>query len=137
VAKRIFLEKGCYALVDDEDAARIGAVKWNVRLSGTAAYAVTRSKKIEASQRLMHRMVLRASPAQMVVHINGNGLDNRRSNLRVGSHAEKVADMEPMHQASNETGDVTGIVKVPRGATAAAVTLSKTGVVRLIGFTYD
>jgi hypothetical protein len=140
VAKKIFLQKGCYALVDDEDAARIGAVKWTVRLCGTAAYAVTRSKKIEASERLMHRMILRASPAQIVDHINGNGLDNRRCNLRVVSHAENVRNGHtdsPTRHAFNETREVVGIVELPKGAKTVAIAKSKTGVLRVLGFTYD
>jgi hypothetical protein len=139
MVKRIFLQKGFSALVDDEDAARIGAVKWNVRLSGTAAYAVTRNKKIEASQRLMHRMILKASPAQIVDHINGNGLDNRRCNLRIVRHAENVSNVHINVHIDNLMrhlfdGEVLGIVELPKDARAVAVAKSKTGVLRVLAF---
>jgi hypothetical protein len=138
VVKRIFLQKGCYALIDDEDATRVGALKWNVRLSGTTAYAVTRSKKIGASQHLMHRMVLGASPAQIVDHINGNGLDNRRCNLRIVSHVENVGNVHSNVHIDNLMrqlfdGEVLGIVELPKDARAVVVAKSKTGA-RLLAF---
>ena len=36
----------------------------------------------------MHRMLLRAEPGLEVDHINGDGLDNRRCNLRTASAAQ-------------------------------------------------
>jgi hypothetical protein len=38
----------------------------------------------------MHREIMGAAEGQVVDHINHDGLDNRRCNLRVCSHAENV-----------------------------------------------
>jgi len=40
----------------------------------------------------MHRQILRAPPGMEVDHRNGDGLDNRRQNLRVCSTSENMAN---------------------------------------------
>ena len=57
----------------------------------TGKYTTRRRRKAES----MHRMVMGRDgiPKGMVVdHINGNGLDNRKENLRVCTHAQNVAN---------------------------------------------
>lgn len=38
----------------------------------------------------LHRFVTNAGKGQVVCHLNGNGLDNRRQNLHVGTHADNA-----------------------------------------------
>ena len=40
----------------------------------------------------MHRLVLGAEGDQIVDHVNGNGLDNRRANLRFASRSTNAAN---------------------------------------------
>lgn len=84
VAKRIF------ALIDDEDIERVSQYDWTIRHSGTTRYAVTGSNKIGKSQRMMHRYILGLQQGELADHINGNGLDNRRCNLRRVTAAENA-----------------------------------------------
>lgn len=79
---RIPLSKGKFALVDPEDARRLGKHSWYYGFRG---YAM-RSKVMPNGNRKtvsMHREILAAKDHEEVDHINGDRLDNRRSNLRV------------------------------------------------------
>lgn len=79
---RIPLSKGKFALVDPQDAAKLGKHNWYYGFRG---YAM-RSKLMPSGKRKtvsMHREILGAKDHEEVDHINGDRLDNRRSNLRV------------------------------------------------------
>lgn len=88
-AVAIPLTQGFVTWVDIEDAEAVGRVKWCVAPSGHTAYA--RRYWQEGGRRRMvqlHRGLLEAPPGLEVDHINGDGLDNRRANLRLATHAE-------------------------------------------------
>jgi hypothetical protein len=76
-------------LVDKDDLAELSRYKWH-RVN---AYAY-RSKKSKGKQTntLMHRQIMDAPKGVQVDHINGNGLDNRRSNLRLASQSGQSAN---------------------------------------------
>jgi hypothetical protein len=38
----------------------------------------------------MHRLILQVAEGQVIDHVNGDGLDNRKSNLRACSHRENM-----------------------------------------------
>ena len=86
--REIPLSRGLVALVDDEDFERLSKFKWYA----SPAYAVRNGKDADgkAMQIRMHREILNAKPDQEVDHVNRNGFDNRRENLRLCSHAENV-----------------------------------------------
>lgn len=81
--RRIKLTQGKYAIVDLEDFEILKQHKWHTRKSGKNAYAC-RSIKLPTGKRKsisMHRQII--NPGELLVdHINRNGLDNRRANLR-------------------------------------------------------
>jgi hypothetical protein len=74
------LAHGCVALIDEADQALVQPFRWRVRRCGTNWYV--------AASLLMHRWLAGAQPGQCVDHKNGNGLDNRRENLRICTKAE-------------------------------------------------
>ena len=92
--KKIPLSRGYEAIVDDEDYEDLMQCKWHVRSDHRTHYAV-RSQRISRGRFLpetMHRYILgleRGDKTQ-VDHINHNGLDNRRKNLRACSHNQNV-----------------------------------------------
>ena len=76
--------RGLVALVSDEDYERISQWNWSAvstqRRNG--GYAMRRDNR-SGKTILMHREVLNAPEGIEVDHVNGNGLDNRRENLRL------------------------------------------------------
>ncbi len=86
------LTKGLVALVDDEDAERVLRHKWCV-LSGKhskTSYAFTNIKR--GTTALMHRMILGAPAGRLIDHIDGNGLNNTRANLRFVTQRQNLAN---------------------------------------------
>ena len=78
----VLLPSGHVALVDDDDLALVSAYKWSVLRSGTTTTTYAQAGRGV----LMHRLiagVLDAGRHAVVDHVNHNGLDNRRANLRV------------------------------------------------------
>ena len=84
--KRIFLTQGMFAIVDDEDYEYLKRWSWYAHKDGNTFYAVRKSPKTKSGGKRqlvrMHRVILRAASNEMVDHKNGNGLNNRRRNIR-------------------------------------------------------
>lgn len=76
------------------DLADLGAVighSWRINAKDDCRYAVFHRRvdgRITAV--LMHRVILGAKKGQIVDHINGDGLDNRRENLRFVTHGQNM-----------------------------------------------
>jgi hypothetical protein len=85
--RSIPLTRGLTALVDDQDFLRLAAFTWHAhkaRGRRTAArgqfYA---ARALDHRHRVfMHHDIMGERPGYQIDHRNGNGLDNRRSNLR-------------------------------------------------------
>jgi hypothetical protein len=81
--KEIKLTRGLVALVDDEDYERLSQFKWCAQRIGKTTYA-TRNTYINRKHAVsyMHREILSECNGLLVDHIDGDGLNNQRSNLR-------------------------------------------------------
>ncbi len=80
----IELRMGLFTQVDDDDYEWLSYYTWGA----SARYAIT-SLKLPNGKRKptsMHRMILSPKPGQIVHHLDGDTFNNRRSNLRIGSH---------------------------------------------------
>lgn len=71
--------KGTRTIVDESTLKKYGYLTWHLSDTG---YAVRRNKSEGGTVRL-HRLVVNAPEGKVVDHLNGNKLDNRKSNLRV------------------------------------------------------
>ena len=89
--KEIPLTQGKCALVDDEDYDFISQWKWWVHLNRHTSYAVRRvGGRSESKTIWMHRLILKSPDQLLVDHIDGNGLNNQKSNLRFASQAQNL-----------------------------------------------
>ncbi len=81
-------------LLDPEDYSRFSGLSWRIDEGGY----VRRTQWIRGKTKtlLLHRCVLnvewRSAAEKCVDHINGNKLDNRKSNLRIVSYAQNAAN---------------------------------------------
>jgi hypothetical protein len=88
--KEIHLGQGKVALVDDEDFDALSAVKWLTRRHRNTFYAHRNVRMPDGKwvTEFMHRVILTYKLGRDVAvgmhtdHVNGDGLDNRRENLR-------------------------------------------------------
>jgi hypothetical protein len=82
------LTQGKFAVIDATDAERVLAFRWHAQHCHGIWYAARNAPRGTRPQKvLMHRVVL-GQECPEVDHINGNGLDNRRSNLRPATRAD-------------------------------------------------
>lgn len=82
------LTKGQVALVDVEDAELVMAKRWYAQLTSGIWYAVRDERKMPSGKVIyMHRYI---TGFNKVDHKNGNGLDNRRENLRSVTQSQNI-----------------------------------------------
>jgi hypothetical protein len=74
------------ALVDEEDFDRVMRYSWHFHRPRYAAAHIRGCGTVG-----LHRFIVRPMPGKVVDHINHDGLDNRRENLRECSHSENTA----------------------------------------------
>ncbi len=87
--RSIPLTQGRFAVVDDNDYPLVATRRWHAVRRGRVWYAMTDDGRSPPAY--MHRLILGAGPWQEVDHINADGLDNRRENLRLCTHADNIA----------------------------------------------
>lgn len=84
MTKEIPLTQGKVAIIDDEDYERVNRLKWWAHLEkGRNREVFYAWSKINRKTVKMHRFLTNAPDEMEVDHWNGDGLDNRRVNLRV------------------------------------------------------
>lgn len=97
--KKIKLTQNKFALIDNEDYRLISKYKWcAVNNHNYTYYALSgcwnkQTKKVK--QIRMHRLIMGITdPKIQIDHINGNGLDNRKKNLRVCNNSQNHMNQE-------------------------------------------
>lgn len=92
--KKIPLTKGHFALVDDADYTFLMQWKWHAQVTKHTIYAVRKpwiaGSNGKSSKIYMHRVIARTPDEMLTDHIDGDGLNNRRSNLRWVTHQDNL-----------------------------------------------
>jgi phage-related protein len=88
----ILLTQGKVALIDDADYL-VSQFKWYAAKNRNVWYA--RNNKI---QKYMHQLIM----GDGYDHINGNGLDNRRSNLRSATVSQNACNAPPQKNSTSK-----------------------------------
>jgi len=87
------------AVVDRQDKERVLSKIWHGQSSGYSTYAISSSCGELIG---MHRFVLGiTSDAPMVDHRNGDGLDNRRSNLRLCTASQNMMNRRKLDASAS------------------------------------
>jgi hypothetical protein len=107
--QEIKLTKGYVGLVDDEDYPLVSAFKWCAHPNGNNVYVSRRIPRKGGGQSTLklHRFILGINdPSVQVDHINGDGLDNRRENLRPCTVAQNQQNRSAQRNNSSGTKGV-------------------------------
>lgn len=104
MTKEIQLTQGKVAIVDDGDYEYLSQFKWFARKNTNVWYAQRHSPYVDGKRKTihMHREIMSASGEHKVDHLDGNGLNNVRSNLRLATQAQNQYNRPK--QANNASG---------------------------------
>lgn len=120
-----------YTIVDDEDYAKLIKLKWNFN-GGYVVHSITsgedRGKKIR-----MHRLIMHPNDDDIVDHINGNTLDNRKSNLRITNETGNIRNSRKMEKKKQVTSKYKG-VSWDKQMSAWKVSIRNCGKVEHLGY---
>lgn len=91
---KIPLTKKKYAIVDIDQYYELIQFKWVAHPSRHTFYASRKIHEHDGKKKylMMHNKIMGLCPKDCWDHINGNGLDNRRANLRAASYSQNLAN---------------------------------------------
>ena len=90
--RHIALTKGKFAIVDAADYDYLSQFRWHAKETRGRFYAAT---VINGKSVAMHRLLMNPPKGMIVDHIDGNGLDNRRANLRLCTPQQNRRNTRP------------------------------------------
>ncbi len=81
--RKIHLTQGKYAIVDPEDYKELAKYQWYAKGCKRRFYAERwDSSGIKGTCVKMHQVIMGTAEGKVIDHINHNGMDNRKANLR-------------------------------------------------------
>jgi hypothetical protein len=116
---RIELTRGYWTMVDEDNYEELTQWSWCVKISTHRNIYARRAYKINGHYKdvHMHQQIMKTN--QMVDHVNGNGLDNRKQNLRLASQQQNSANMRKHH--NKKSSQYKGVFRSRSGGWYAQV----------------
>ena len=105
--RTISLTQGFFALLDDEDFDRTSAFKWSATRAGKTVYGVRKVRTVSGrtTSQLMHRFIMDVTnPKINVDHVDHNGLNCQKHNLRLCVRGENTVNAHKTRGASKYKG---------------------------------
>lgn len=92
-------------LLDEDDYEKLKNFKWYI-VKGVNTFYVVRSVYLGENKcqirEYLHRVVMKEPKGMCVDHIDGDGLDNRKCNLRVATKIQNGANRKPKKTGSSK-----------------------------------
>lgn len=89
-------------LVDTEDYDLVKKLSWYSADPREGLFYAMRNSTIAEKERYMHRLIMKAQKGQIIDHINGNGLDNRKKNLRFVTNKQNLQNRSKQRNSSRK-----------------------------------
>jgi hypothetical protein len=100
---KITLTQARFAKVDPEDYIWLSQFRWHCKENKNAIYAVRNINQAGKSKRIfMHRLIMNTPPHLVCDHVNHDGLDNRKPNLRNCTVSQNNANSRSARGASSK-----------------------------------
>lgn len=107
--REILTRKNEVILVDDDDYEKLSKFTWYISKGGKNhggyGYAISSQRNESTGKQYklsMHREIMNAKKGEIVDHINGNKLDNRKENLRIVTPYQNSLNVKKKDGASSQ-----------------------------------
>ncbi len=112
LSKRSQKWKGMVAWVDERDYLLVSSYSWHAQEKRSTFYAATRVAHPASPGRTtlrMHRLILglEFGDGRLIDHIDGNGLNNQRSNLRIATNSQNQMNRGSQRGSSSRFAGVS------------------------------
>lgn len=98
---------GHEVLIDSEDVDLLAGFNWRpLALKQDLIYARAWRRNMHL---YMHRLIIGAAPDEEVDHKNGNGLDNRKDNLRIATRSQNLGNVGKLRVKKPPSSQYRGV----------------------------
>lgn len=108
MSREIPLAGGFMVIVDEDDYNLVSQFTWTAKRRPHTTYAKRRIYREDGSEttQMMHRLIMQPTVGQQVDHIDGNGLNNTRANLRI---TDDTGNQRNKRRPRNNTSGYKGV----------------------------